>query len=129
MPEPDLNILLVDDHPVVRRVVSKILNQLGYRRILEAGDGVAALRILAGEKIDLIVSDLNMPKIDGFELLAAVRQNPSWSAIPFIILTSEIRAESLRRAFSFQATQYIIKPFTAEEFMKKIGQLFPQAGS
>lgn len=126
MLDPNIAILLVDDHPVVRRVVSKILNQLGYTRIREAGDGAAALLLLAEEKADLVISDLNMPKLDGFALLAAIRRHPEWSATPFIILTAELRPASLHQAFHSQATQYIVKPFTAQEFTEKIKQLFPE---
>jgi two-component system chemotaxis response regulator CheY len=125
MPAPDLKILVVDDHSVIRKVVVRILAKLGYARIREAGDGAAALALLEAEQADLIISDLNMPRISGLELLAMVRQHPGWAALPFIILTSELRSESFHQAFETQATQYIIKPFTAEEFTQKISQLFP----
>lgn len=127
MTDPQMSILIVDDHPVVRRVVARILANLGYTRIREASDGEAALALLRQEKAALIISDLNMPKINGFKLLETVRQTPEWSATPFIILTAELRPASLHRAFQSHATQYIVKPFTAEDIIKKINQLFPGA--
>jgi two-component system, chemotaxis family, chemotaxis protein CheY len=108
-------ILTVDDSMSVRKFIALSLKSGGYR-VISAVDGMDALEILPNEKVDLIITDLNMPNIDGFELVRTIRQNTVYSTLPIIILSSLADAKYIERGMASGANSYIVKPFN----MKKI---------
>lgn len=117
-------ILVVDDFATMRRIVKNILTQLGYKLIIEADDGTSALEILKNEKVDLIISDWNMPKMTGLDLLKAVRADVKTAATPFIMVTAEAQQDNIILAVKAKVSQYIVKPFTAETLGEKINKVF-----
>lgn len=123
MPEPNLKVLVVDDFATMRRIVKNILTQLGYKNVIEADDGTTAMNVLKQEKIDLIISDWNMPKMTGLELLKNVRANADWSKIPFIMVTAEAQQDNIILAVKAKVSQYIVKPFTADTLGEKINKV------
>jgi two-component system, chemotaxis family, chemotaxis protein CheY len=124
MPESTIKILIVDDFATMRRIVKNILVQLGYKNILEADDGTSALAIIKNEKIDLIVSDWNMPKMTGLDLLKAVRTDNATANIPFIMVTAEAQQDNIIQAVKAKVSQYIVKPFTADTMQEKLNKVF-----
>lgn len=126
MTDQNMKILVVDDFSTMRRIVRNILKQLGYSNIVEADDGSTALDTLKKEKIDFIVSDWNMPKMTGLELLKAVRGDDTLKAIPFLMVTAEAKKENITDALQNGVSNYIVKPFTAETMKEKIEKIFTQ---
>jgi two-component system, chemotaxis family, chemotaxis protein CheY len=120
----NMNVLIVDDFATMRRIVKNILRQLGFTNIIEADDGKAALYILKKEKIDLILSDWNMPEMPGIELLKAVRSDDELKDIPFLMVTAEADKENIIEAVKLGVSNYIVKPFTAETMSEKLGKMF-----
>jgi len=108
----------------MRRIVKNILRQLNFVNITEAEDGSTALEALQREKIDLVISDWNMPKMTGLELLKAVRADDALKHIPFLMVTAEAQQENIIEAVKAGVSNYIVKPFTAEVLSQKIGQIF-----
>ena len=112
-------IMVVDDSATVRESLCMTLNAAGYR-ILTATDGVDALAKLASVKIDMFISDLNMPRLDGLGLLDAVRRKPECRFVPFVLLSTEV-AEDKKRAGSIAgAAGWIVKPFRPEQIVKMV---------
>lgn len=112
----NVSFLIVDDSQSVRSVVkSTIYNQLGSQRILSAANGLAAKMILQKQPVDIIVSDLDMPHMDGFELLSFVRSHPKLKSTPFIMMTSEDGKDFVVNAIEKGVNQYLVKPFTTEK--------------
>lgn len=120
MPDKNIKILVVDDFATMRRIVKNILTQLGYTNIIEADDGTTALEIMQKEKIDLIISDWNMPKMTGLDLLKNVRDNAEIANTPFIMVTAEAQQDNIVLAVKAKVSQYIVKPFTAETLNEKL---------
>ena len=108
----------------MRRIVKNILTQLGFKNIIEADDGTTALNVLKSEKIGLIVSDWNMPKMTGLDLLKAVRADASMANTPFIMVTAEAQQDNIILAVKAKVSQYIVKPFTAETLSEKLNKIF-----
>ena len=124
MPDTSMKVLVVDDFATMRRIVKNILTQLGYKSIVEADDGTTALAILKQEKIDLIISDWNMPKMTGLDLLKNVRADPNMATTPFIMVTAEAQQDNIILAVKAKVSQYIVKPFTADTLGEKIKKVF-----
>jgi two-component system chemotaxis response regulator CheY len=124
MADKNMKILVVDDFATMRRIVKNILTQLGYKSIIEADDGTTALEVLKKEKIGLIISDWNMPKMTGLDLLKEVRGNADLAEIPFIMVTAEAQQDNIILAVKAKVSQYIVKPFTADTLGEKIGKVF-----
>ena len=103
-------ILSVDDSPSVRKLVEYTLKSKGFQ-VASAEDGVAALEIMANEKFDAIVLDINMPRMNGLEFLEKVKSNDAYASIPVIMLTTEGQEEDQDKALDLGATAYIVKPF------------------
>jgi two-component system chemotaxis response regulator CheY len=122
----DLNmkVLVVDDFATMRRIVKNILNQIGLKNIIEADDGSTALEVLKKDKVDLIMSDWNMPKVTGLELLKAVRSDESMQDIPFLMVTAEGQKDSVIQTVQAGVSDYIIKPFTADTVKEKLEKMF-----
>lgn len=121
----DLKFLVVDDFSTMRRIVRGLLKEMGCEKIEEAEDGVAALRSLKASKFDFIVCDINMPNMNGFDLLKAVKADEALKGIPFLMVTAEARKEDIVLAAQSGAAGYVVKPFTKailEEKVQKIVQ-------
>ena len=119
-----MKILVVDDFSTMRRIVKIILRQLGFENILEADDGMNALDVLRSQSVDFIISDWNMPRLSGIELLKAVRTSEEWKDLPFLMVTAEGQKENVIEAVKAKVSNYIVKPFTPETLAEKIKKIF-----
>lgn len=123
MTKENFNILIVDDASVVRNIMKIQLQRMGFANIHEATDGSVALGVLRSKKIDLIISDWNMPVMTGFELLKEVRNSETYSNIPFIMVTAEATAQSISMAMQLKVDGLILKPFTLEILEDKVNHV------
>jgi two-component system chemotaxis response regulator CheY len=101
--------LIVDDSPAVRQSVRWILEPAGLK-VLEADDGLSALEVLRSEKVDVLIADLNMPRMDGLELIRAMRADARLKAIPVLMMTTEMRPQDVMKAYDAGADMYLVKP-------------------
>ncbi|MBI2213597.1 MAG: response regulator [Acidobacteria bacterium] len=115
--------LVVEDSPTMRQLISFSLKRFKNARIIEAVDGVDALKKLSGERIDLILTDINMPVMDGLKLVSLVRQNAQLQSIPIIIITTEGAEEDRERGLALGANAYISKPIQSSHLIKTISEL------
>ncbi|MEW6266512.1 MAG: response regulator [Thermodesulfobacteriota bacterium] len=122
-----LRILLVDDFATMRRMIRNILKQLGYTNIEEAENGETALSLLKVKSFDLIISDWNMPRMSGLDLLKNVRADETLKNLPFIMVTAEAQQENIIEAVKNKVSQYVVKPFTAEVLAEKIKNVMASA--
>jgi two-component system chemotaxis response regulator CheY len=120
-----LKVLVVDDSKVMRGIIRKMLGAEGPE-VLEAADGKQALEVLASEPVDCIISDWNMPRMKGIDLLRQVRGDGAMAATPFIMVTAEALATNLAEADAAQVSSYLVKPFTAEDLWRAIRELLPE---
>lgn len=120
-----MRVLIVDDFATMRRIVRNILRQIGIANVVEADDGTTAWDILNREKIDFIVSDWNMPKMPGIDLLRKVRSSEQFAELPFLMVTAEAQQENIIEAAQAKVSNYIVKPFTADTLKQKIDKIFP----
>ncbi len=120
----NMKVMIVDDFATMRRIVKNILSQLGFKNFVEADDGSTAWEILQKEKVDFIVSDWNMPKMTGIELLKKVRADERFKDIPFLMVTAEAQKENIVEAVKAKVSNYIVKPFTPETLSEKIEKIF-----
>jgi two-component system chemotaxis response regulator CheY len=118
-----LKILVVDDFATMRKVIRNLLKQVGYENIVEAEDGITAFRALKSQKIDLIISDWNMPNMTGLELLKTVRADEELKITPFLMVTAEALQDNVIAAVKAGVSNYIVKPFTAEVLNEKIKKI------
>src|SRR6185503_7590849 len=128
----DMKFLIVDDFSTMRRIVRGLLKEIGYNNAEEAEDGAVALNMLKNAKFDFVVSDINMPNMNGFELLSAVKADASLKHLPVLMVTAEARKEDIVRAAQDGAAGYIVKPFTKatlEEKVQKIMQKLAAAAA
>ena len=123
-----IKILVVDDFATMRKVVRNLLKQVGYENIVEAEDGVTALKALKSQKVDLIISDWNMPNMTGLELLKAVRADEELKTTPFLMVTAEALQDNVIAAVKAGVSNYIVKPFTAEVLNEKIRKILEKLG-
>ncbi len=114
------NILVVEDSPTMRQLISFAIKRIPNSHVIEATDGVDALKKLSSEKIDLILADINMPVMDGLKLVSLVRGNPVYKGIPVIIVTTEGAEEDRKRALSIGANAYLPKPIQTQELIKLV---------
>lgn len=119
-----MSVLVVDDQRAIRALVKDSLQQLGVRLIGEAEDGAQAYESLMMNPVHLVISDLNMPKMDGLELLKAIRAKEGLSKTAFIMLTSRGEVELVRQAVALGVNNYLTKPFTIGLLKKKIETVF-----
>ncbi len=115
-----INVLIVDDQQSMRGICKYILGQLGFKDITEAKSGRDALGKIEKDKFDLIISDWNMPDIDGLTLLKVLRKHPKTSKMPFIMATGRSDKEQVQEAITAGVNNYIIKPFDAGTMKKRI---------
>jgi two-component system chemotaxis response regulator CheY len=119
----DLKILIVDDFSTMRRIVRNLLKEIGYANAEEAEDGQAALNMLRNGRFDFVVSDLNMPNMNGFELLRQIRADEKLKSLPVLLVTAEARKEDIVTAAQAGASGYIVKPFTKATLEEKFGKI------
>jgi two-component system chemotaxis response regulator CheY len=119
----DMKFLIVDDFSTMRRIVRGLLKEIGYNNAEEAEDGAVALGMLKNQKFDFIVSDINMPNMNGFELLAAIKKDDSLKHLPVLMVTAEARKEDIVRAAQEGAAGYIVKPFTKATLEEKVQKI------
>ena len=120
----DMKILVADDAPPMRRIITNILFDLGFKNVVEANNGAIALRILATENIDFIITDWNMPEMSGLDLLKAIRSNASTEKLPVLMVTAETLQENIVQAARAGVNNYIMKPFDAKTLAAKIEKIF-----
>jgi len=126
--EKNIKILVVDDFATMRKVLRNLLKQAGYENIIEAEDGVTALRTLKSQKIDFVISDWNMPNMTGIELLKAVRADSDLATMPFLMVTVEALQDNVIAAVKAGVNNYLVKPFTAEVLNEKITKIMEKIG-
>jgi len=122
----NMRILVVDDFSTMRRIVKNILKQLEFTNVVDADDGTTAWEVLNKDKIDFVVSDWNMPKMTGLELLKKVRNSEEFADVPFLMVTAEGQQENIIEAVQAGVSNYIVKPFTPETFEQKIKKIFKE---
>lgn len=123
MPVPKL-VLTVDDASTIRKLVAFTLGKAGYQ-VVEAADGNAALAGLQRQPVDLVITDVNMPGMDGIELVRRIRALPSMRAVPVLVLTTESDPESKNRARAAGATGWIVKPFEPGQLLGVVSRVLP----
>ena len=116
-------VLVVEDSPTMRQLIVFALNRIRGLRVVEANDGVDALRKLAASKLDIILTDINMPIMDGLKLVRRVRSDDNLKAIPIVIITTEGAEEDRQRALALGANAYITKPIQAPQVIAKVKEL------
>jgi two-component system, chemotaxis family, chemotaxis protein CheY len=119
----DMKFLIVDDFSTMRRIVRGLLKEIGYNNAEEAEDGSVALKLLQNGKFDFVVSDINMPVMNGFELLSAVKADDNLKHLPVLMVTAEARKEDIVRAAKDGAAGYIVKPFTKATLEEKVQKI------
>jgi two-component system chemotaxis response regulator CheY len=119
------NLLIVDDSTAIRKILLRVLNQTGLPlgQVLEAADGKEALTVLEGKDVSLILSDINMPNMDGLELLRTLRGSPQWHDLPVVMITTEGGQARVQEAIELGATSYVRKPFSADLLRDKLAAL------
>jgi two-component system chemotaxis response regulator CheY len=118
-----IKILIVDDFATMRRILKNILKKIGFTQIIEAEDGSNALKVLEKEKVDLVISDWNMPKMTGIEFLRAVRANTAFKDLPFLMVTAEAQKQNIIEAVQAGVSNYVVKPFTEEVITEKLAKI------
>jgi two-component system, chemotaxis family, chemotaxis protein CheY len=124
MANPNTKFLVVDDFSTMRRIVRNLLKELGYANVDEAEDGVIALSKLKGGDFEFVVSDWNMPNMDGLTLLQTIRADPELASLPVLMVTAEAKKENIIAAAQAGANGYIVKPFTTATLDEKIAKIF-----
>jgi len=122
--DKDMKILVVDDFSTMRRIIKNLLRDLGFNNTVEADDGLTALPILQAGGIDFLVTDWNMPGMQGIDLLKAVRADENLSSIPVLMVTAETKREQIIIAAQAGVNGYVVKPFTAATLKEKIDKIF-----
>ncbi|MGO9019471.1 MAG: response regulator [Syntrophobacteraceae bacterium] len=122
----DMVAMVVDDFSTMRRIVRKILKDLQFKEIFEAENGAEALKLLETTKVDLIVSDWNMPTMTGLELLKRVRADKRLQGLPFMMVTAEAQKANIIEAIQAKVSNYVVKPFSPEVFAEKLAKIIPQ---
>ena len=120
----NMTVMIVDDFATMRRIVKNILTQLGFKNFVEADDGSVAWEMLQKQPADFIVSDWNMPKMTGIDLLKKVRADDKLQETPFLMVTAEAQKENIIEAVKARVSNYIVKPFTPETLGEKIEKIF-----
>ena len=116
------NILIVDDSAALRKILQRVLRQaeIPLGNLYEAGDGAQALEAMNANAVDLVLSDINMPNMDGLQLLAQIKANPKWQDVRVIMITTEGNQARVMDAVGLGAAGYVRKPFTADQIKEKL---------
>jgi two-component system, chemotaxis family, chemotaxis protein CheY len=123
----DTRFLIVDDFSTMRRIVRNLLKEIGFANAEEAEDGQIALNMLKSTKFDFVVSDINMPNMNGFELLKSIRADDSLKGLPVLMVTAEAKKEDIVAAAQGGASGYIVKPFTKATLEEKVQKIMQKA--
>jgi two-component system, chemotaxis family, chemotaxis protein CheY len=117
-----VDVMIVDDSAAIRKILQRVLRQtdIPIGEVLEAGDGVEALKILKDRHVNLILSDINMPNMDGLQFLAQLKANDKWKSVPIVMVTTEGGQGKVIEAVQLGAAGYVRKPFTAEQIKEKL---------
>jgi len=124
-----MKILIVDDFPTMRRIIKNLLKDLGFENVDEAEDGAMGLEKLRNGNFEFVVSDWNMPNMDGLEMLKAIRADPNLSKLPVLMVTAEAKKENIIAAAQAGANGYVVKPFTAATLEEKLNKIFEKLGA
>lgn len=116
-------VLVVEDSSAMRSLIATTVEEIRGIEVVEAGNGFDALRILPQQRIDLIITDINMPDINGLEIVHFVKSNPNYHKIPVIIVTTERGEEDRKKGLSLGASEYITKPFNPEDLRQIVVRL------
>ena len=128
MVQKSIKILVVDDFPTMRRIIKNLLKDLGYDNVDEAEDGAQGLEKLRGGSFDFVVSDWNMPNMDGLAMLQSIRADPNLSKLPVLMVTAEAKKENIIAAAQAGANGYVVKPFTVATLEEKLNKIFEKLG-
>lgn len=125
-----IRVLIVDDSSTVRKIIRRCLQQpeLGIADVCEACDGEEALELLANRAVDIVLTDINMPKMNGIRLLTAIKQREQWKTIPVLMITTEAGAEEVAEAVGKGAAGFIKKPFTPMEIRDQLAYIAATSG-
>jgi two-component system, chemotaxis family, chemotaxis protein CheY len=123
------DVLVVDDSAAIRKILQRVLRQTGMaiRTIHEAGDGQEALALLATNRVDLVLSDINMPNMDGLQLLKSLKAAEEWRNVPVVMITTEGGETKVAEAVKLGAAGYVRKPFTADQIKEKLAGILELA--
>jgi two-component system chemotaxis response regulator CheY len=123
------DVLVVDDSAAIRKILQRVLRQTGMaiRTIHEAGDGQEALDLLNSHRVQLVLTDINMPKMDGLQLLAAMKASDRWRDVPVVMITTEGGEIKVGEAVKLGAAGYVRKPFTADQIKEKLAGILEPA--
>jgi len=124
MLDTSIKVLVVDDMSTMRRIVKNVLKQIGYSDMEEAENGQEGLNKLKAGGFGLVVSDWNMPVMQGIDLLRAVRADPALKPLPFLMVTAEAQKDNIIEAVQAGVSNYVVKPFTAEALQEKLEKIF-----
>ena len=126
--DKNMKILVVDDFSTMRRIIKNLLKDLGFANIQEADDGNTALPMLQQGDFDFVVTDWNMPGMQGIDLLRAIRADANLKHIPVLMVTAEAKKEQIVAAAQAGVNGYVIKPFTAGTLKEKLAKIFERLG-
>ena len=124
MVQKTMKILVVDDFPTMRRIVKNLLKDLGFENVDEAEDGAQALEKLRNGGFEFVVSDWNMPNMDGLTMLQNIRADLNLASLPVLMVTAEAKKENIIAAAQAGANGYVVKPFTAATLEEKLNKIF-----
>lgn len=128
MADKNMSMLVVDDFPTMRRIVRSLLKELGFTNVEEAEDGQDALNKLRTGKFEFVVSDWNMPNLDGLDMLKQIRADDGLKHLPVLMVTAEAKKENIIAAAQAGANGYVVKPFTAAILEEKLNKIFEKLG-
>lgn len=128
MADKELKFLVVDDFSTMRRIVRNLLKELGFNQVEEAEDGIEAMNKLQIGGFSFVITDWNMPNMDGLALLKAIRGDERLSALPVLMVTAEAKKENIIAAAQAGASGYVVKPFTAATLEEKLNKIFEKLG-
>ncbi|HEY8550414.1 MAG TPA: response regulator [Vicinamibacterales bacterium] len=121
-----MRFLIVDDSSTMRRIIINTLTKLGYANFIEAGNGREGLDRLGGNQVDLIITDWNMPEMNGIDFIRAVRTSPQGKDVPVLMVTTNAAKDDIVEALKAGVNNYVVKPFTAETIKEKIDAVLPR---
>ncbi|CNE64094.1 chemotaxis response regulator CheY [Yersinia mollaretii] len=128
MADKNMRFLVIDDFATMRRIVRNLLQDLGFKNVDEAEDGQDALAKLRASEFDFVISDWNMPNLDGLQLLTEIRKDEKLNKIPVLMVTAEAKKENIIAAAQAGANGYVVKPFTAATLEEKLNKIFEKLG-
>lgn len=122
----DINFLIVEDSPTMRQLITFALKRIQKAKVVEATDGVDALKKMVGQNFDMLFVDINMPVMDGLKFVSLVRADPTKKDVPIIMITTEGAEEDRKRALSLGASAYLTKPILIQELLQIVSQHLKQ---